>query len=134
MSSNRFDCAYMRKGNLIYLCINTHKDMLKCGQEFIDDKYQNNQISQLYSNQEHKNSLTIAQTQHQHPSAFSMSVKRQSRESNSYIRKQIEYLHIQFISLITGNVNQQLAKKPNLDIKTSIAGLERTMDMMCEVS
>jgi len=31
-------------------------------------------------------------------------------------------------------VNAQLAKKPNLDIKTSIAGLERTMDMMCEVS
>lgn len=31
-------------------------------------------------------------------------------------------------------MNAQLAKKPNLDIKTSIAGLERTMDMMCEVS
>ena len=56
------------------------------------------------------------------------------RESATYIKKQIEYLHLQFISLITGNVNQQLAKKPNLDIKTSIAGLERTMDMMCDVS
>lgn len=62
-----------------------------------------------------------------------MSIKRRGKESSSYIRKQIEYLHIQFISLITGNVNQQLAKKPNLDIKTSIAGLERTMDMMCDV-
>jgi predicted ATP-dependent Lon-type protease len=35
---------------------------------------------------------------------------------------------------VTANVNAQLAKKPNLDIKTSITGLERTMDMMCEVS
>jgi len=35
---------------------------------------------------------------------------------------------------VTANVNAQLAKKPNLDIKTSITGLERTMDMMCDIS
>ena len=65
---------------------------------------------------------------------FQISKKRQYKESSTYIRKQIEYLHLQFVSLVTGNVNAQLAKKPNLDIKTSITGLERTMDMMCEVS
>ena len=65
---------------------------------------------------------------------FQISKKRQYKESSTYIRKQIEYLHLQFVSLVTANVNAQLAKKPNLDIKTSITGLERTMDMMCEVS
>ncbi len=41
---------------------------------------------------------------------------------------------LQFISLITSTVNTQLSKRPNLDIKTTIAGLERTLDMMCEIS
>ena len=35
---------------------------------------------------------------------------------------------------MTSSVNAQLSKRPNLDIKTTIAGLERTLDMMCEVS
>jgi hypothetical protein len=35
---------------------------------------------------------------------------------------------------VTSGVNAQLTKRPNLDIKTNIAGLERTLDMMCEIS
>ncbi len=35
---------------------------------------------------------------------------------------------------MTSTVNAQLSKRPNLDIKTTIAGLERTLDMMCEIS
>ena len=35
---------------------------------------------------------------------------------------------------MTNAVNAQLTKRPNLDIKTTIAGLERTIDMMSEVS
>ena len=34
---------------------------------------------------------------------------------------------------MTSSVNAQLTKRPNLDIKTTIAGLERTLDMMCEM-
>lgn len=34
---------------------------------------------------------------------------------------------------MTSGVNTQLSKRPNLDIKTTIAGLERTLDMMCEM-
>lgn len=34
---------------------------------------------------------------------------------------------------MTSTVNEQLSKRPNLDIKTNIVGLERTLDMMCEV-
>jgi hypothetical protein len=56
------------------------------------------------------------------------------KESATFIRLQLEYLHLQFISLVTSTVNTQLSKKPNLDIKTTITGLERTIDMMCEIS
>lgn len=35
---------------------------------------------------------------------------------------------------MTSNVNAQLTKRPGLDIKTSIAGLEKTLDMLCEQS
>lgn len=35
---------------------------------------------------------------------------------------------------MTSTVNAQLTKRPNLDIKTTIAGLERTLDMMCDIS
>lgn len=55
-------------------------------------------------------------------------------ESSTFIRKQLEYLHLQFVSLVTSKVNEQLTKKPNLDIKTTIVGLERTIDMMCDIS
>jgi hypothetical protein len=39
MSSSRFDCCFLRKGNLIYICIVTNKDALKSGGEFIDEQY-----------------------------------------------------------------------------------------------
>lgn len=58
---------------------------------------------------------------------------RRVKESSSFIRKQLEFLHLQFVSLMTSSVNAQLTKRPNLDIKTTIAGLERTLDMMCEM-
>eukprot|EP00347_Sterkiella_histriomuscorum_P000651 403375021 len=47
-------------------------------------------------------------------------------------KKPLKYLR--FVSLMTSSVNDQLTKRPSLDIKTSIAGLERTLDMMCEIS
>ncbi len=50
------------------------------------------------------------------------------------MRKQLEFLHIQFISLMTAKVNEQLTKRPNLDIKTTIAGLEKTLDMACDIA
>lgn len=68
------------------------------------------------------------------PISFKISRNRMRKESSSYLKKQLEHLHLQFTSLVTANVNLQLTKRPNLDIKTSIAGLERTMDMMCEVA
>ena len=56
------------------------------------------------------------------------------REHSSFIRKQLEYLHIQFISLTTSSVINMLQMRPNLDIKSNIVGLEKTLDMMCEVT
>jgi hypothetical protein len=56
------------------------------------------------------------------------------KSTSTFIRIQLEYLHLQFVSLMTSTVNAQLTKRPNLDIKTTISGLERTLDMMCELA
>ena len=56
------------------------------------------------------------------------------KEVSSYIRKQLEYLHIQFISLMTSSVVNMLKMRPNLDIKPNIVGLEKTLDMMVEMT
>jgi hypothetical protein len=34
---------------------------------------------------------------------------------------------------MTQSINNQLTKRPNLDLKSTIQGLERTLDMMCEM-
>jgi hypothetical protein len=39
LSSGIFDCAFMRKGNLIYICIVNNKPFLKNGQPFIDEEF-----------------------------------------------------------------------------------------------
>ena len=41
---------------------------------------------------------------------------------------------MQFISLVTSQVNKNLELRPNLVVKVSIAGLEKPLDMMCEIS
>ena len=56
------------------------------------------------------------------------------REVISFVKKQLEYLHIQFISLMTSSVINLLQMRPNLDIKSNIVGLEKTLDMMCETT
>lgn len=56
------------------------------------------------------------------------------KESSDYISLQLEYLHLQLISVITQGTLKQLKQRPNLDLKASLVGLERTLDMMCEVS
>lgn len=38
------------------------------------------------------------------------------------------------MSLITNITLKELHKRPNLDLKSSITGLEKTLDMMCEVT
>ena len=129
VASKNFDAAFLKKGNLIYICLITRKEHTLQGTQFIDEAYQKSQITKLYGS-----SSKISLTQHHHPSQYQIGWRKKKRESNTYIRKQMEYLHLQFISLVTGNVNAQLSKKPNLDIKTTITGLERTMDMMCDIS
>lgn len=38
------------------------------------------------------------------------------------------------MSLITNISLKELTKRPNLDLKASTTGLEKTLDMMCEVT
>ena len=39
------------------------------------------------------------------PKNFLISRRIRLKESASYVRKQLEFLHLQFISLVTGNIN-----------------------------
>lgn len=55
-------------------------------------------------------------------------------ETAGFVQMQLQFLHLQFVSLVTSQVLKQLNERPNLDIKSSIVGLERTLHMMCEVS
>ena len=47
---------------------------------------------------------------------------------------QLEYLHLVFVSIVTGSVNEQLLQKPSLDIKTSISEHEHTLDVVCDLA
>lgn len=81
-----------------------------------------------------KGSLYYICTTNYNPKGFDLKTpKTILQPSSSYIRRQIEYLHLQFISLLTSNMNKQLKQRPNLDIKTNLSGLEKTLDMMCEL-
>jgi len=56
------------------------------------------------------------------------------KETNTYVKMQLEYLHLQLVSVTTQATLKQLKLRPNLDLKSSIYGLEKTLDMMCEVT
>lgn len=55
------------------------------------------------------------------------------KESTTYLRQQLEYLHLQMISLITNQILESLVERPNLDIRNSVAGLEKPLHMMSEM-
>ena len=55
------------------------------------------------------------------------------KESTTFLRRQLEYLHLQMISLITNQILESLKERPNLDIKNSVAGLEKPLHMMSEM-
>ncbi|CAI2366780.1 unnamed protein product [Moneuplotes crassus] len=55
------------------------------------------------------------------------------KETTSYLRQQLEYLHLQMVSLITNQILESLKERPNLDIRNSVAGLEKPLHMMSEM-
>lgn len=96
ISSGAFDALFMRKGNLIYICLINNKAALPEGKEFIDEAYQKQQQNLLYGSHEKKrsNQAFSGINQHQHPSNYQISVQRQTKENSTYIRRQIEFLHL----------------------------------------
>lgn len=105
MEAENFQCAVLKKGNFYYICMINSRDNV----QFLDEP-------------------PVTRT--------SRKILRRSnvKPTSTFIRIQLEYLHLQFVSLMTSTVNAQLTKRPNLDIKTTISGLERTLDMMCELA
>ena len=68
------------------------------------------------------------------PQNYAISQKRKRPESAYYIRLQLEYLHLLFVSIATGSVNEQLLQRPTLDVKTSIIEHEHTLDVVCDLA
>jgi len=54
-------------------------------------------------------------------------------ETTSYLRSQLEYMHLQMISLITNQILESLNERPNMDIRNSVNGLEKPLHMMSEM-
>lgn len=118
ITSHQFKCHMLKKGSLIYMClVNLHK---KCslGTYFIDEL-----AAMPMGSRSDKTRHVLMQELMPQP----------VRETVSYIRIQLEHLHMQLISLITNASLKELSKRPNLDLTSSIK-LERTLNMMCEVS
>ena len=139
--SGEFNFSILKKGNLFYIALGNGKEKMRNGKGFRDEAYQDKQLASLYgsssgskSQQAQGASQAFGMNMTSNPFNYKVSRKRRCNESSSFTRRQLEYLHLQFVSLVTSNVNAQLTKKPNLDIKSSIAGLERTIDMMCDIS
>ena len=39
IASKQFDCAFIKKGNLMFICLINNKPAMKSGKEFIDEAY-----------------------------------------------------------------------------------------------
>lgn len=115
-----FNVTFLRKGSLIYIClVNQSKVCPGAAANPGDD------LAKFFLDER--------------PQAMQAKLINQMRpqpvkEVTSYVRKQLEYLHIQFISLMTSSVMNLLKMRPNLDLKSNITGLEKTLDMMCETT
>lgn len=60
-------------------------------------------------------------------------VTTRHKETTAVLKRQLEYMHMMLISLITNQVISSLERAPNLDVKSSVAGLERPLHMMAEM-
>ena len=118
--SDGFFVTFLRKGSLIYICI-VNQQKICPGASAEPD----NDLAQYFLD-ERQQAMQAKLTNQTRPQPI--------KEVISYTKKQLEYLHIQFISLMTSSVINLLQMRPNLDIKSNIVGLEKTLDMMCETT
>jgi len=56
------------------------------------------------------------------------------QETDTFVALQLEFLHLQLVSILSGSALKELQARPNLDLKSSIVGLEKSLDMMCEIA
>jgi len=55
------------------------------------------------------------------------------KESSTFLWMMLEYLHLQIVSLVTNQMNKMLTERPNLDVRSNIANLERPLHMMSDM-
>lgn len=117
ISSQNFKIHLLKKGSLIYICMVSNYDRCSIGGYFIDDLPM---LPSFEATQKHIIEEELRPTN--------------VKEPQEYILLQLEYLHLQLMSVVTQGTLKQLVLRPNLDLKGNLIGLERTMDMMCEVT
>ena len=120
MKAKGFSITFLRKGSLIYICLYNQSPECPGHSRTPDDELSRYFLDEREQVQQAK------LTNQMRPVGI--------KEVNSYLKKQLELLHMQFISLMTTSVINLLQLRPNLDITSQIIGLEKTLDMMCEVS
>ena len=120
LNAQGFTVVMLKKGSLIYLCLYNQSKECPGHKETPNDE-----LTRYFLDE--RELVRMAKVTNQ--------TRPQSiREVDSYLKKQLELLHLQFISLMTNSVINLLQLRPNLDITSQILGLEKTLDMMCEVS
>ena len=120
MTANGFNAFFMKKGSLIYICLINSQQVCPGAKDNPDDD-----MAKYFLDERHI-AMQAKITNEKRPQPV--------KETSTYIMRQLEYLHMQFIALMTSSVINLLHMRPNLDIKSNIIGLEKTLDMMCEVT
>lgn len=118
MGSKKFKCHILHKVTLIYICL-VNSDEEPPGQKmFLDDLLDLMRIS------------NTADGQHILQKAVQ---PRQPKETSSFIRKQLEWLHLAVVSQTTRQLVEQLKKRPSMDVKHLVDRDVGILHMMCEL-
>ena len=71
VTSRQFDCAVLRKGNLIYICLVNNRVKLSSGEQFSDEKFAQQQIERIHGKHSSKlssNKSNFSTSTAMHPS------------------------------------------------------------------
>ena len=98
-----FLVTFLRKGSLIYICLVNQHTICPGASAASDDDMSK------YFLDERPLAMQAKLTNQMRPQPI--------KDPVSYLRKQLEFLHIQFMSLMTSSVITLLQSHPNLDVK-----------------
>jgi hypothetical protein len=92
ITSGKFSCAILKKGNIFYLCLVNSKALLRDDKRFRDEAYQRMELKGQYTGSSKSNASS--QSLGSNPTNYKISRTRRRTESANFIRLQLEYLHL----------------------------------------